>query len=118
MYMYNMIHIPDMKHETPEDVRQWFLAEVEKLWPVVGGSLSLRKNRCIRKNCLACQIGEGHPAYALHTRVQGRQSSVYVPDDLARMVAAAAKRREKLKALLVEAGIRYVRALKARRGRR
>jgi hypothetical protein len=107
-----------MKHETPEDVRKWFLAEVEKLWPVVGGSLSLRKNRCIRKNCLACQTGEGHPAYALHTRLGGRQSSVYVPDDLARTVEAAVRRREKLKRLLIEAGIRYVKALKAqRRGR-
>jgi hypothetical protein len=107
-----------MKQETPEDVRQWFLAEVEKLWPVVGGSLSLCKNRCIRKNCWACQSGEGHPAYALHTRTQGRQSSVYVPDDLARTVEAAVRKREKLKSLLVEAGVRYVKALKAqRRGR-
>ena len=116
--MYNMIHILNMKHETPEDVRKWFLAEVEKLWPVVGGSLSLRKNRCIRKNCWACQSGEGHPAYALHTRLRGRQGSVYVPDDLARSVEVAVKNRLKLKALLVEAGIRYVKALKAQRSGR
>ena len=34
--------------ETPEEVRKWFLIGVEKLWPVIGGSWSLRKNRCIR----------------------------------------------------------------------
>ena len=30
-----------MVGETPEDVRKWFLKEVEKLWPLAGGSLSL-----------------------------------------------------------------------------
>jgi len=68
--------------ETPEDVRKWFLKEVEKRWPLVGGCLSLRKNRCIRPNCLVCRSGEGHPAYALHTRLLGRQTSLYVPDEL------------------------------------
>ena len=34
--------------------------EVEKLWPVIGGSWSLRKNRCIRPHCPRCRSGEGH----------------------------------------------------------
>jgi len=104
--------------ERPEDVRKWFLKEVEKLWPVAGGSFSLRKNRCIRPNCLMCRSGEGHPAYALHTRLGGRQSSLYVPDDLAGEVEVAVENRKKLQALLVEAGRRYVNALKAQRKRR
>jgi hypothetical protein len=28
-------------NESAEDVRKWFLKEVEKLWPLSGGSLSL-----------------------------------------------------------------------------
>ena len=104
--------------ETPEDVRKWFLKEVEKLWPLAGGSLSLRKNRCIRPNCLMCRSGEGHPAYALHTRLKGRQSSLYVPDELAEEVEGAVENRRKLQSLLVEAGRRYVNARKAQRKRR
>jgi len=104
--------------ETPEDVRKWFLKEVEKLWPLSGGSLSLRKNRCIRPNCLVCRSGEGHPAYALHTRSQGRQTSLYVPDELVEKVEGAVQNRKKLQGLLVEAGRRYVNALKAQRKKR
>lgn len=101
--------------ETPEDVRKWFLREVEKLWPLAGGSLSLRKNRCIRPNCQMCQSGEGHPAYALHTRSAGRQTSLYVPDELVERVEVAVQNRKKLQELVVEAGRRYVKALKVQR---
>jgi len=104
--------------ETPEDVRRWFLKEVEKLWPLAGGCLSLRKNRCIRPNCQMCRSGEGHPAYALHTRTGGRQTSLYVPDDLVERVEGAVENRKKLQELLVETGRRYVNALKEERKRR
>ena len=49
--------------ETPEEVRKWFLIEVEKLWPVIGGSWSLRKNRCIRPHCPLCRSGQGQKSY-------------------------------------------------------
>ncbi len=104
-------------NETPEEVRRWFLKEVEKLWPMAGGSLSLRKNRCIRSNCQMCRSGEGHPAYALHFRLEGRQTSVYIPDDLVKSMEAAVENRKKLQALLVEVGRRYISALKAQRKR-
>ena len=105
-------------NETSEDVRRWFLKEMEKLWPLAGGSLSLRKNRCIRPNCQMCRSGEGHPAYALLTRWGGRQTSLYVPDDLVEKVEAAIENRKKLQDLLVEAGRRYVKALKEERTKR
>jgi len=104
-----------MKKESPDEVRKWFLAEVERLWPIAGGSLSLRKNRCIRPNCQACRGGEGHPAYALHYRIKGRQSSVYVPDDLAEGVQQAVRNGRALQELVVAADKRYVNALKAKR---
>ncbi len=106
-----------MKQETPEDVREWFFTELQKLWPLAGGSLSLRKNRCIRPNCPLCRSGEGHPAYALHLRSDGRQTSIYVPDELASEVERAVGNRRKLQALLVDLGRRYVNALKAQRTR-
>lgn len=104
--------------KTPEDVRRWFFKEIKKLWPLAGGSLSLRKNRCIRANCLMCRSGEGHPAYALHTWSGGRQTSLYVPDDLVEKVEVALENRKRLQELLVEAGRRYVKALKEERTRR
>ena len=118
MYMCIVVHVHIWQTNLPEDVRKWFLKEVEKLWPLAGGSLSLRKNRCIRPNCPVCRSGEGHPAYALHTRSQGRQTSLYVPDDLVEKVEVAVQNRKKLQELLVEAGRRYVNAIKAQRKRR
>lgn len=103
------------ERETSEDVRNWFLQEVSRLWPASGGSLSLRKNRCIRPNCGMCRSGEGHPTYALHTRERGRQRSIYVPDDLADQMAQAVENGRRLKALLVAAGRRYLKALKRER---
>ncbi len=106
-----------MADESPEDVRKWFLKEVEKLWPLSGGSLSLRKNRCIRPNCSVCRSGEGHPAYALHLRSQGRQTSLYVPDPLVPQMEQAVSNRKRVQELLVEAGRRYLKALKVQRKR-
>jgi hypothetical protein len=65
-----------------------------------------------------CRSGEGHPAYALHTRTGGRQTSLYVPDDLVEKVEVAVENRKKLQELLVETGRRYVNALKEERKRR
>lgn len=104
--------------ETPEDLRRWFSKEIEKLWPLAGGSLSLRKNRCIRPQCPMCRSGEGHPAYALHTRSRGKQTSLYVPDDLVGKVEVAVENRKKLQELVVEAGRRYVKALKEERAKK
>lgn len=105
-------------NEIAEDVREWFLRKVEKLWPLAGGSLSLRKNRCIRPNCPVCRSGEGHPSYALHMRRDGRQTSLYIPDELVEKVQGAVENRKKLQELLGEAGRRYVQVLKAKRKRR
>ena len=105
-----------MEQETPEEVRRWFLAEAAKLWPASLGSVSLRKNKCIRKNCYACANGEGHPTYALHFRDEdGVQHGIYIPDDLSEEMEAAVSNGRRLKALLLEAGKRYLKARKAER---
>jgi len=99
--------------ETSDDVRRWFLTEVAKLWPVAGGSLSLRKSPCIRERCSACASGEGHVSYVLYTREAGARHSRYVPDALARDVAQAVANGRRVQALLLEAGRRYLHARKA-----
>jgi len=105
-----------MKRETPEEVRKWFIAEAAELWPVSLGSVSLRKNKCIRKNCYACANGEGHPTYALHFRDEdGVQHGIYIPDDLSAEMERAVLNGRRLKALLLEAGQRYLKARKAER---
>ena len=100
------------KDETPDEVRRWFLAAIEKMWPVAEGSLSLRRSPCIRKNCPACTKGEGHQSYILYGRSAGRRSSVYVPDALAKQVQAAIDNGRELRQVINEAGVRYVNALK------
>src|SRR5437660_3536835 len=61
--------------ETPADVRRWFLAQVQALWPVAGGSVSLRKSPCVRPRCAACAAGEQHASYVLYARHRGRTGS-------------------------------------------
>ena len=99
--------------ETPEDVRRWFLAQVQALWPVAGGSLSLRKSPCVRPRCAACASGEQHPSYVLYARRRGRRVVRYVPDAVARELERAVRNGRTLHELIVEAGERYLRALKA-----
>lgn len=101
--------------ETPDDVRRCFLAEVAKLWPLAGGSLSLRKSPCIRERCGACESSEGDVSYALYTREAGARHSHYAPDALACDLEQAVANGRRLQALLVEAGRRYLHARKAAR---
>lgn len=106
------------KQESPEEVKQWFFSQLNRLWPVAAGSLSLRRNTCIREQCLACQSGEGHPSYALYIRKGSKRSVIYVPDDLSERIAAAITNGGKLQELVREAGERYLKALKAERQKR
>src|SRR6266849_3819796 len=103
------------KSETPEEVRRWFLHALQKLWPVAGGSISLRKSPCIRENCSACASGVGHSSYALSGYRGNRRFSVYVPDQLAPEVQTAVENGRQLQELMKEAGLRYVRARKSER---
>ena len=103
--------------ETPEQVKKWFQAAVQKLAPAVTGSLSLRKSPCIRKNCPACASGEGHASYALYGRLKGKRFSIYVPNDLVPEVSAAIANGQRVQELLSEAGVRFTQALKESRKR-
>ena len=103
--------------ETPEQVMRWFQMAIQKLTPVAAGSLSLRKSPCIRKNCRVCASGEGHSSYALYGRLNGKRFSIYVPDDLVPQIQEAITNGRRVQELLNEAGVRYTRALKAKRSK-
>jgi hypothetical protein len=108
----------DMKHvdsESPSDVGHWLRSETATLWPALLGSLSLRRSRCIRKNCPACQSGEQHQSYVLYGRAHGRRVAVYVPEDLVPEVQRSLDNGRALQDLLHQAAPRYIKALKRAR---
>lgn len=101
--------------ESPDQIKQWLLNAVARLWPVAAGSISLRHSPCIRKRCSACESGEGHPAYILDGRRGGRRFALYVPEQLAGKVERAIESGRVLEELIMEAGRRYTIALKGER---
>ena len=101
--------------ESPAEVHRWFQSAVRRMWPIAEGSLSLRKTRCIRKNCSACSSGRGHVSYVLCGRKGSQRFSMYVPDEMAPVVQEAIKNGRQLQDLMSEAGVRLVHALKNRR---
>ena len=107
-----------MKHvdsESPSDVAHWLQSESADLWPALLGSLSLRRSRCIRKNCPACRSGEHHQSYVLYGRADGRRIAVYVPEELVPEVQCSLDNGRALQDLLHQAAPRYVKALKRAR---
>ena len=103
------------KTDTPADVISWLEREAASLWPALLGSLSYRRTRCMQPNCAACQSGEQHRSYVLYGRHKGRRFAVYVPDELIDEVRCAVDNGRALQDLLMQAGPRYVKALKRTR---
>jgi hypothetical protein len=103
------------KTDSPADVISWMESEAASLWPALLGSLSYRRTRCMQPNCAACQSGEQHRSYVLYGRRQGRRFAIYVPDDLIEEIRRAVDNGHALQDLLMQAGPRYVEALKCAR---
>jgi hypothetical protein len=103
------------KTESPADVISWMESEAASLWPALLGSLSYRRTRCMQPNCAACQSGEQHRSYVLYGRHQGRRFAIYVPEELIDEVRRAVDNGRALQELLMQAGPRYVKALKRAR---
>jgi hypothetical protein len=100
------------KLESPSDVQRSLQTKAADLWPAALGSLSLRRTRCIRKNCSACQSGENHPSWVLSGHIQEQRFSVYVPDALVPEVQRCLDNGRALQELLYDSALRYVKALK------
>ena len=103
------------KAESSADVIRWIENKASGLWPAMLGSLSFRRSRCGYANCSACLSGERHPSYVLYGRHNGRRFAVYVPEDLVGEVRRAVDNGRALQDLLMQAGPRYVKALKRER---
>ena len=101
-----------IKTDSPADVISWMENEAASRWPALLGSLSYRRTRCIQPNCTACQSGEQHASWVLYGRHNGRRFAVYVPEDLVPEVRRAVDNGRALQDLLIQAGPRYVKALK------
>lgn len=101
--------------ESTEELRQEFLEAVSKLWPVAGGSLSLRKNSCIRERCAACESGAGHPRYGLWGRNGAERFSLYVAEELVPELEQALLNGQALQQLVREMGVRYTQARRSER---
>jgi hypothetical protein len=101
--------------ESTEDLRREFLAAVSKLWPVAGGSLSLRKSSCARERCTACESGAGHPRYGLWGRSGTERFSLYIAEDLVPELEQALVNGEALQQLVREMGVRYTQARRSER---
>ncbi len=114
MYIWCVTYIVVMsnKLESPSDVQRWLQAKAANLWPAALGSLSLRRTRCIRKNCRACQSGEKHPSWVLSGHIQGKRFSLYVPEALVPEVQHCLDNGRALQELLFASAVRYVKALK------
>ena len=85
------------------------------LRPAILGSLSFRRSRCGRRNCPACLSGAQHQCRVLYGRHHGRRFAVYVAEDLVGKVRHGLDNGRALQDLLVQAGPRYVKALKRER---
>ena len=101
--------------KSSSDIERIFREQISSLWPAALGSLSLRRTRCIRKKCHACQTGEQHPSYVLYCPKNGRRSSLYIPDELAEPIRKALDNGRAIEKLLHEAGRQYAQALKRER---
>jgi hypothetical protein len=105
------------KSESPSDVVRWLQSESAGLWPAIQGSLSLRRSPCVRENCPACLSGEQHQSYVLYGRRNARRFAVYVPEELVPEVRRSVDNGRALQELLLQAGPRYVKALKHERAK-
>ena len=117
MHSINIIHMKHVDSESPSDVAHWLRSESANLWPALLGSLSLRRSRCIRENCAACQSGEQHQSYVLYGRARGRRVAVYVPEELVAEVQRSLDNGRALQDLLQQAAPRYIKALKRARAK-
>jgi hypothetical protein len=69
--------------------------------PALAASLVAIRRRCGRPGC-HCANGQGHPAFYLTLKVQGKTKTVYVPQDLLEDVQSWIQEHKRLKTLLQE----------------
>jgi hypothetical protein len=86
-------------------------------WAVAGDARLAELSPCSLRyaNCAACLSGEQHRSHVLYGRHNGRRFAVYVPEELVDEVSRCIENGRALQDLLMQAGPRYVKALKRAR---
>jgi len=104
--MYAIAYTFNMRaRKSPEQtLRQQFLEDVQRLWPVLKGSLAQIRKPCIRPACPACARGEKHPAFILSFTQGGRRRCMYVPAALVCLLQTGLQNGRRLEALLYQLG--------------
>lgn len=92
--------------------KEQFRKALQDLWPLAGGSLSLRKSPCVREHCQACLKNEGHRSYVLYGKTGNKRFSLYIPVRLVPEIQTAIRNGRRLQELISAAGVTYVNGLK------
>lgn len=90
--------------KSPTLIQRFLLARLKLTQaggPVLAASLVTIHRRCGRPGC-HCAQGQGHPAWYLTCKVQGKTKTVYVPQDLLADVRLWIQEHKRLKTLLQE----------------
>lgn len=90
--------------KSPTLIQRFLLARLKQTQargPVLAASLVTLHRRCGRSGC-HCAKGQGHPAFYLTLKVEGKTKTVYVPQDLLKDVQSWIQEHKRLKILLQE----------------
>lgn len=101
--MMNETSAPDQDY-----LKEKWIAQIQRLWPAIKGSLAHVHKPCIRQNCPACASGQKHPAWILSVLAGGKRSTLYVPESLVNPIKQAIKNGRKIEGLLHKAAIQMV----------
>jgi hypothetical protein len=85
-------------------LRHQFLKEVQRLWPVLKGSLAQIRKACVRPTCPAGARGEKHPAFILSFTERGRRRVMCVPAALVSWFQSGLRNGRRLEGLLYQLG--------------
>ena len=91
-----------------DNLKEKWIAQIQRLWPAIKGSLAHVHKPCIRKNCQACASGKKHPAWILSVVAGGKRSSLYVPEPLVNPIKQAINNGRKIENLLQKTAIQMV----------
>lgn len=106
------------KSQRAEDrQREAFLEKVQKLWPVVKGSLAEVRKPCIRPGCPACASGKKHPAFIFSFKHKGRRRCVHVPRELVAQMRQAIRNGRLIEEQMSHSGYELIQRFREDRAR-
>lgn len=89
----------------PTQIRRMIASRLKQLTPtgpILAATLSEVKKRCGQPSCACHRDGPLHVAYHLSLKVDGKRSTVYVPQDMLEEVRSWIEEHRRLKAVTLE----------------